>query len=94
MPAGFKTDLLLAKAEPISNVGSASGLTYLRGKKTAQLQPERGVIIHENSADTKHVVKTMVKQPIENSMLEQVDAPKEAVNLWRPHAGASSCEDL
>ena len=32
MPAGSKTDLLLAKAEPISHGGSASGITYLRKK--------------------------------------------------------------
>ena len=30
MPAGSKTDLLLAKAHPISNSGSASVITYLR----------------------------------------------------------------
>ena len=30
MLAGSKTDLLLAKAEPISNSGSASGITDLR----------------------------------------------------------------
>ena len=59
MPAGSKTDPLLAKAEPISDGGSASGITGLRrGEKTAveqQLQPERGVRICErnNSADTK-----------------------------------------
>ena len=35
MPAGSKMDLLLAKAKPISDSGSASGITYLRrGKKT------------------------------------------------------------
>ena len=28
MPAGSKTDPLLAKAEPISNGGSTSGITY------------------------------------------------------------------
>ena len=34
MPASSKTDLPLAKAEPISDGGSASGITYLRkGKK-------------------------------------------------------------
>ena len=34
MPASSKTDPPLAKAEPISNSGSASGITYLRkGKK-------------------------------------------------------------
>ena len=30
MPAGSKADPLLAKAEPISDGGSASGITYLR----------------------------------------------------------------
>ena len=35
MPAGSKTDPPLAKAEPISNSGSTSGITYLRkGKKS------------------------------------------------------------
>ena len=45
MLAGSKTDLLLAKAEPISNSGSASVITYLRKAKEVtgewQLQPER-----------------------------------------------------
>ncbi|GAB0209107.1 acid sphingomyelinase-like phosphodiesterase 3b [Grus japonensis] len=61
MPAGSKTDLPLAKAKPISDSGSASGIMYLRRrgeKKTTekhQQQPERGVRICErnNSADTK-----------------------------------------
>ncbi|GAB0209021.1 epimerase family protein SDR39U1 [Grus japonensis] len=57
MPAASKTDLPLAKAEPISNGGSASVITYLRrrGNKPAQQQPERGVRICErnNYADTK-----------------------------------------
>ena len=35
MPAGSKTDPLLAKAEPISDGGSASGITDLRwGEKS------------------------------------------------------------
>ncbi|GAB0205539.1 acid sphingomyelinase-like phosphodiesterase 3b [Grus japonensis] len=45
MPVGSKTDPLLAKAELISDSGSASGIPYLRrgGKKhQEQLQPERG----------------------------------------------------
>jgi len=53
---GSKTDLPLAKVEPISNGGSASETAYLRRReKPAQLQPERGVGICErnNSADTK-----------------------------------------
>ncbi|GAB0179480.1 AN1-type zinc finger protein 5-like [Grus japonensis] len=33
MPAGSKMDLLLAKAKPISNKGSASAITYLRKEK-------------------------------------------------------------
>jgi len=36
VPAGSKTDPLLAKVKPISDSGSASVITYLRrGKKTA-----------------------------------------------------------
>ncbi|GAB0184744.1 hypothetical protein GRJ2_000939700 [Grus japonensis] len=59
MPASSKTDPLLAKAEPISNGGSASGITELRREKknlgATFLQPERGVRRCErnNSADTK-----------------------------------------
>ncbi|GAB0207995.1 acid sphingomyelinase-like phosphodiesterase 3b [Grus japonensis] len=57
MPADSKTDLPLAKAEPISDSGSASVITYLRreNEHQEQLQPERGVRICErnNSADTK-----------------------------------------
>ncbi|GAB0204350.1 epimerase family protein SDR39U1 [Grus japonensis] len=57
MPEGSKIDSPLAKAEPISNGGSASVITYLRrGKKhQEQLQPERGVRRCErnNSADTQ-----------------------------------------
>ncbi|GAB0180080.1 epimerase family protein SDR39U1 [Grus japonensis] len=57
MPAGSKTDPLLAKAEPISDSGSASGITELRRGENnqEQLPPERGVRIHErnNSADTQ-----------------------------------------
>ena len=36
MPAGSETDPPLAKAEPISNSGSASGIRYLRRKKKLQ----------------------------------------------------------
>jgi len=47
VPAGSKTDPLLAKAKPVSNGGSASVITYLRRgrKKTAVKQQgrERGV---------------------------------------------------
>ncbi|XP_072707914.1 uncharacterized protein [Ciconia boyciana] len=56
MPASSKVDLPLAKAEPVGDGGSASGITYLRsGGKTAQLQMERGVRICERNspADTK-----------------------------------------
>ena len=34
VPAGSKMDPLLAKAEPISDGGSASGITYLRRGKS------------------------------------------------------------
>ena len=36
VPAGSKTDLLLAKAKPISDGGSASVITYLRRGKTCR----------------------------------------------------------
>ena len=39
MPAGSKTDPVLAKAKPISNGGSASVITYLRrGEKLVKQQ--------------------------------------------------------
>ncbi|GAB0186125.1 mitochondrial enolase superfamily member 1 [Grus japonensis] len=57
IPASSKMDLPLAKAEPISDSGSTSGITYLRkGKKLlCNSSWERRVRIHErnNSADTK-----------------------------------------
>jgi len=59
VPASFKTDLPLAKAKPISDSGSASGITYLRKGKKKNLQGnssgKRGVRLCErnNSADTK-----------------------------------------
>ncbi|GAB0179967.1 junction-mediating and -regulatory protein-like [Grus japonensis] len=63
MPAGSKTDSPLAKAEPISHGGSASGITQLRrgvgGQEPAlhqeQLKLERRVSIcnRNSSADTK-----------------------------------------
>jgi len=36
--AGFRTDLLLAKAKHISDGGSASGITYLRQGKKVTVQ--------------------------------------------------------
>ncbi|GAB0178853.1 hypothetical protein GRJ2_000350600 [Grus japonensis] len=57
MPAGSKTDAPLAKAEPISDGHSASGITQLRrGKKhQEQFQPETQVRRRKrhSSADTK-----------------------------------------
>ncbi|GAB0188687.1 hypothetical protein GRJ2_001334000 [Grus japonensis] len=58
MPVGSKTDPPLAKAEPISDGGSASGVTELRREEKIHqnhLQPERGVRRCErnNSADTQ-----------------------------------------
>jgi len=53
MPAGSRTDPLLAKAEPISDSGSTSVITYLRRQK-----PQHNSIFaaregSENSADPK-----------------------------------------
>ena len=56
MPAGSKTDPLLAKADPISNSDSASGIMYLRRGEscctTGQLQLEIGVRICERNSPT------------------------------------------
>ncbi|GAB0183439.1 mitochondrial enolase superfamily member 1 [Grus japonensis] len=59
MPAGSKTDPPLAKTKPISNSGSASGITSLRrGEKMDQqlLQPEKGVQDFTLSLDKPHEV--------------------------------------
>lgn len=52
VPASSKEDVLLAKAEPNSSGGSASGITLNKWKEVTiqeQLQPERGVRKHERS---------------------------------------------
>jgi len=82
MPASSKTDPLLAKADPISNGGSASGITYRRGKKPAQqqLQPERGVRICERNSPEDTKVRgggapgagaELHLQPVEQTMVRQ-----------------------
>jgi len=41
VPAGSKTDLLLAKAKPVSDGGSASVITYLRrGRKKTMVKQQ------------------------------------------------------
>ncbi|GAB0181647.1 junction-mediating and -regulatory protein-like [Grus japonensis] len=87
MPASSKMDPLLAKAEPISDDGSASGIMYLRrGKKhQEQFQPERGVRRCERNspADTKISAEggaggapgaraEIPLQPLEKTMVRQV----------------------
>lgn len=55
MPAGFQTHPLLAKAEPISDSSSTSGITeFKKGGKTCTIAG-RGVKVWErnNSADSK-----------------------------------------
>ncbi|PKU47132.1 protein pxr1-like [Limosa lapponica baueri] len=54
-PAGSKTDLPLAKAEPFSNTGSTSVITFNKGKNCCTTAARRGVRICErnNSADTE-----------------------------------------
>lgn len=56
IPTGSKTDPLLAKAEPIRDSGSVSGIRYLRSKKkNVTSQKKGGVRICEgnDSVDTK-----------------------------------------
>ncbi|GAB0176463.1 epimerase family protein SDR39U1 [Grus japonensis] len=84
MPAGSKMDLLLAKAEPISDGGSTSGITSLRrGEKPTRsnFQPERGVRRCErnNSAGTQvneeggggGAKAEIPLQPMEKTMVRQ-----------------------
>ncbi|GAB0179821.1 E3 ubiquitin-protein ligase MARCHF3 [Grus japonensis] len=88
MPAGSK----MAKAEPISNGGSASEVTELRrGKRTVQQQQlERGVRRCErsNSADTKVSAEgggggtpgaraEIPLQPMEKTMVRPPDQEEE-----------------
>ena len=54
VPAGSKTDPLLAKAKPISNGGSAPVITYLKGEELLawvtetlyQCDPNMSMIVH------------------------------------------------
>jgi len=59
-PAGSKTDALLAKAKPVSDSGSASGITYLRRgiKKKLRGSEERGV----RRCERKHSAHTKVSE--------------------------------
>jgi len=56
MPAGSKADLLLAKAEPISDSGSASGITCLR-HCCALAAEERSDNMRETTLQTPRSVK-------------------------------------
>ncbi|KAK4806767.1 hypothetical protein QYF61_005563 [Mycteria americana] len=96
MPASSKTDPLLAKAEPISDGGSASVITYLRkGEKNlcnTSSSQKRGVRIcdRNNSADTKpmevHGGADIHLQPVEDPMPEQMDVPEGGCDpLESPH---------
>ncbi|GAB0205771.1 E3 ubiquitin-protein ligase MARCHF3 [Grus japonensis] len=87
MPAGSKTDPLLAKAEPISDGGSASAITYLRREKKNLWQNsswKRGLRICEinHCADTEFNAEgggggapgtraEIPLQPLEKTMVKQ-----------------------
>ncbi|GAB0183577.1 E3 ubiquitin-protein ligase MARCHF3 [Grus japonensis] len=102
MPAGSKTDPPRAKAKPIRDGGSASGVTQLRRGKNCWGNSSRGVRRCErnNSADAKvngegggggapgarveiplqpmevHGGADIHLQPMQDPMLEQVDAQR------------------
>ncbi|KAK4818849.1 hypothetical protein QYF61_020068 [Mycteria americana] len=91
MPASSKMNPPLAKAEPISNSGRASVITYLRRGKsccsTATAAEERRICERNNSADTKGSEEgggggapdaraDIHLQPMEDPTLEQVDAQR------------------
>jgi len=69
VPAGSKTDPPLAKAEPISDGGSASGITELRkGRKKSTAvrgQLKRADDVRETTLQTPRSVKKEVPQMLE-----------------------------
>jgi len=79
VPHGPQIDLLLAKAEPISNSGSTSMTTYLRrGKKPAQcqLQQERGKRMCETTQQAPRSVR-------EGEEVLQVPEQRFPYSSWR-----------
>ncbi|PKU46068.1 hypothetical protein llap_3637 [Limosa lapponica baueri] len=60
MPAGTKTDPLLAKPEPVNNDGDASGITYFRrGKNFSKTTARREELdyVRETTLQTLRSVK-------------------------------------
>jgi len=58
MSAGSKTDLLLAKADPIREGASASGITFKEGEKTC-----RGIVEGEYVGETTlQTLRSMQKE--------------------------------
>ncbi|GAB0178670.1 junction-mediating and -regulatory protein-like [Grus japonensis] len=85
MPAGSQMDLLLAKAKPISNGGSASGVTEIRRRKNCCAFPVQPMEIH-SGAD-------ICLQPMEDPTLEQ-SVPEGLHPMEGTHAGAGAeCEE-
>ncbi|KAJ7398059.1 hypothetical protein BTVI_128895 [Pitangus sulphuratus] len=77
MPAGSKINLPLAKAKPISNSGSISGIIYSKAwkKKNVQLQPERGV---------KREAALLAPRPVkEREKVLQASEQRFPCNPWR-----------
>ncbi|GAB0189963.1 otogelin [Grus japonensis] len=92
MPAGSKMDPPLAKAEPISDSGSTSGITYFRsrgrGEGWGTTTAERGVRICErnNFADTKIRLRVLMEVSVSTEScatavdLMQLDQDARQVN--------------
>jgi len=93
MPAGSKMDPLLSKAEPISDGGSASVITW--GKKNLQWDREVTKCERNNSSDTKVSEKgggggapgtrtEIPLQPVKKTMVRQA-VPVQSMEV---HGGA------
>ncbi|PKU39447.1 protein pxr1-like [Limosa lapponica baueri] len=82
MPAGSKMGPPLAKAEPISNGGNTSGITFKKRGKNVEQQTNREVRVYEsnNSADTKpmevNAGADIYLQPMEDLTMQKVGARK------------------
>lgn len=70
IPPGLKTDLPLAKAEPVNDSGSASIITHLRGSKKCNISQERGMRICETTVQTP--VQTPREEGVGGGVLQTV----------------------
>ncbi|TRZ26146.1 hypothetical protein HGM15179_000996 [Zosterops borbonicus] len=97
MPDSSRTHLLLAKADPMSDGGSTSGIMYLRdGRREwcsanySRRDEDRGEAAVPVQPMDAHDGAEIHLQPMEEPTLEKVDARTKSVAPWETCAGARS----